>query len=205
MPMKIKFILLSLLFVFVFASCSDDGIGDPVAHGRHFLEERTEEYMTHNCPVFPNIEKTGTYDCYSSDRDTCRNHTDCSDKPNGYCYTDDDPCECHYHECLEDSDCADDEACICYASREHRICAKSCRSSNECEEGHKCIEAGIWGGCLVNQELLGSQGFRCTSNEDECESDWDCPKDYRCVYTERKGHFSCEYNKWPKLCEGIDS
>ncbi len=186
--MKIKFILLSLLFVFVFASCSDDGIGDPVAHGRHQLTEKSELDISQECPVLG-----GDFVCsdYRPDSDECKVHSDCTAKANGYCYNvGSQNCRCYYHECFEDTDCAADEACVCYAWREHRICAKSCRSSEECGEGHKCVIDGMWGSC-VDDRLYGEQGFHCTSDEDECESDYNCPEYYYCVFIKEKGHFHC--------------
>ncbi len=201
--------------------CSDDNNDDgadgdaeeaehsvkPVQHGRSTLQEKTKEYLDSECLILP--EGTEEYDCRAASQyDECSFHSDCPERENGFCRSvGSNICRCYYHECLEDTDCAANEACVCYAWHEHSICAKSCRSSDECGEGHKCVIAGQTGGCISpsEEEILGSQGFRCTSDADECTSDNNCPKYDRCVYTEEKGHFSCEYDKWLENCEGIES
>jgi len=175
---------------------SDADIKQPVPHGREVLPERVPETCLRTPADKPILYEGAPQDAdcaVNSEGDQCNYNSDCTDSAYGICWptfgwpmsvcSEDDEisdCTCYYHECLEDSECPEHRACLC---RENgvNICAESCRSSEECGEGQRCVET------QPSSEYVMSYGdYRCTSERDECSSDWDCPEDQRCIYDKRR-------------------
>ena len=198
----------------VISDSDSDADNPPVQHGREVIPER----VAAQCTQYPQWPESGPWDipslpegndCYwEDDSDECNNHTDCNAAANGYCgilrynsmpCSDEiGPCTCDYHECLSDDDCQQGDACFCGFSQylqKKSVCAPSCRSSADCGDGSKCRQALIY---IVYDMEHGYIPFyednfpgACTGAEDECDSDWDCPADYYCVYGKDEGHFIC--------------
>jgi hypothetical protein len=135
-----------------------------------------------------------------SSSDKCRQDSDCTARPHGYCESTFRPPEattniCHYG-CTTDSECAADELCICLAndsvagalSATIGSCVRSndkCRSDADCGQGFWCTNyvPSCWGSGMA---------FACQTAEDACASDADCPK--RSV---------CGYENGARLCKEI--
>ncbi len=200
-------LILCVLLLAVLLSC--DGDADVRELGPIKLTERSYE----NCPfpydmrehIWPENYQQDA-DCAQesgeAESDKCRKHSECSEKPNGFCKNRswEHYCECMYHECETDSDCKDSEACICnwklHQAPQVRKCYVSCRSNDECGADQKCVRGGVQIEC--GQQFLGVVGYRCTSENDDCHGYEECK--YRnkskeefnaCVYNEDEERFAC--------------
>jgi len=196
-----------------------DGDSDetqPVPHGREVLPER----LPGECPRYPETyqlpeDAPEGVDCYTDgEHDQCSNDDECSSGKYGFCQSgwtwveetgtdyEGQPCLCQYSECLTDEECNEDEACRCGYENN---CMVSCRTSFGCHRlnhGSRCVIAGLYAACdrlYLDSDTgileIGDYGYRCTSEADECASDYDCPSDEYCVYDKNAEKFTCQYFK----------
>ncbi len=72
---------------------------------------------------------------------------------------------CHYG-CLTDSDCNDNQVCVCEDERYGGRCLEAgCRTNEDCGAGLRCA---------VAFSVCGIPEFRCETAADECILDSDC-------------------------------
>jgi|GEM_PF-2042604 len=137
--------------------------------------------------------------------DLCRKHSECTEKSDGFCskLNDESNCSCFYHDCATDSDCQASEACACNflhgtdsVLAKHVCAPSSCRSDDECDEGQMCAVAGINLACSA--QILGSPGYRCTSDADQCHNQGVCNHPEKsgnlCLWNEEQSRFTCYWD-----------
>lgn len=111
----------------------------------------------------------------TENRLSCTTDADCKEHPYGKCVTGygqvGSYCGCQYA-CASDSDCNEDEACICKGTGRlgagHSVCAKAfCRVDGDCES-KQCSLSIYNNGCSAIPSLA------CRTKADMCKSDNDC-------------------------------
>lgn len=110
--------------------------------------------------------------------DACNTDADCTEAPNGHCESssgfDGPGCFCSYG-CVEDADCGDNAICSCGELVGHCESA-ACKTNADCGEGFVC------GYYVSKDELCSSDGWACTTAEDECATHADCPASQECFF-----------------------
>ena len=190
--------------IFVLA-CSDAG------------SKNTAETIVDNNVEDP-VEVEALKVCVSS----CSTTADCSA---GYAHLDEDNyrCEdgaCVYTGCNSDSECSELGDFVCYSQPEYAICAPSCSTAADCDNGyaymdednHRCEDgACVYTGCNSDSECAELGNYVCHTQGGQaacvpaCQSVMDCASDllyvdsdnYRCeegacVYTGCNDDTECE-------------
>ncbi len=110
--------------------------------------------------------------------DACSTDADCTDYPNGMCNSssgfDGLGCYCSYG-CTKDADCGTGSICACGEVIGHCEPA-GCVTDADCGDGSLCAR-------YESLDLAcGSQGWECTTPQDECLVHEDCLNGMECVY-----------------------
>jgi hypothetical protein len=127
----------------------------------------------------------------SSPAAQCKMDSECTDKPHGWCgeqgggqvpgpY-------CNYG-CVQDSECAAGQLCLCGDPVGRCVQANGCTTDSDCASGFLCKTYDSSGGC-------GFTTFACQSPGDECAGDSDCATKTLgglCQYDVTLKHFSCK-------------
>jgi hypothetical protein len=122
-------------------------------------------------------------------RGSCKQDSDCRDKPNGSC----DVVlpifilECHYG-CAKDSDCDKDEICEC-KSPAGRCVSATCRTDRDCKDGAVCGEYSPNPGCFLEV------AYACQTPLDSCASDEQCKG--------RNGQWCSKDGAGPRVCKPL--
>jgi hypothetical protein len=105
----------------------------------------------------------------TAQQQNCNSDGDCTTSANGYCQLyaggggAPSSCDCAYG-CVNDSDCAADEVCLC--GDPVGTCVKAdCKTSNDCAPGYDCVTPT--GACVASY-------LACQGPADECLSEADC-------------------------------
>jgi hypothetical protein len=119
------------------------------------------------------------------EEDQCTSDADCTERPYGYCERGNEPLPFRYcaYGCIEDSDCAQGQICVC-GSFIGECRPASCKSDADCDDGALCAS-------YVNVSCFGS-GFACQHPADECMSGKDCQRDDVCVFRHDEGVRRCQ-------------
>jgi hypothetical protein len=127
----------------------------------------------------------------------CREDTDCTDQPNGYCdlstpegwngstsFT-----QCRYA-CSTDADCGGGTLCECGDPGGQCVTAR-CFEDPECGEGRRCAPYDATPGCEFESRI-----WECQRLDDECSLDAHCSDGEVCLFVD--GHRRCT----PPVCSG---
>lgn len=122
--------------------------------------------------------------------DQCAAHDDCTDGDNGRCLQMRFGYVCTYDECFVDSDCASN-VCQCNGGfgSDANICMRqgNCLVDADCGPGNFC--SPTFGDC---GSYLGTVGYYCHTEQDECVNDSDCPgAGWYCRYDRVGERWSC--------------
>lgn len=100
----------------------------------------------------------------------CASDADCFDIPRGFCQPRRTMFDFSYCAagCLDDTECATNELCLCGADGGVCISAQ-CRDETSCEAGYQCATAGP-------PACSSIMSFACLTREDECVSSESCPQ-----------------------------
>ncbi len=134
--------------------------------------------------------------------DDCEADADCQAfSGNGSCYfadVDGQSCYCHY-DCQTDADCGPGAICRCAADEDgwravnQCVPAYTCTTDADCPGAERCLLRTLKGGGCPGQ--VGTVAA-CTSPEDECATQSDCPgpsgTGTDCRYDPQQARFVCE-------------
>ncbi|NRA35176.1 MAG: hypothetical protein HRU17_17750 [Polyangiaceae bacterium] len=112
----------------------------------------------------------------------CSQDSDCGDAPNGYCRENVDfvyalTCESG---CLVDSDCLDNQVCIC-GQGVGRCEYSQCLTNDDCEGAALCTARSQYG---CDYHAVPMRGFACQTPEDRCSVTAECSSGLACVFAE---------------------
>jgi hypothetical protein len=129
----------------------------------------------------------------------CMAATDCTMGDNAHCLAPEHngTCYCAYDDCKSDADCPANTLCVCggsipYGPPTNTCLPSNCRTDADCGDGQYCsptldTTCGIYGGVV---------GYACTTKQDRCHTDADCPKSTssgppHCSYSQELGYWAC--------------
>lgn len=122
----------------------------------------------------------------------CMGDADCTMGMNGRCVFGRIGRYCSYDECFSDSDCGDNEVCLCdgtgLGGGGNSCITTSCRTNNDCG-GQTC--SPTLGSC---GDYAGVVGYACHTASDECTVDTDCAglgADAYCKFDPAVSHWVC--------------
>jgi hypothetical protein len=114
---------------------------------------------------------------------TCFTDQDCRQLSGGMCVLRDRQLLCAYG-CRLDSDCADNQLCLCNEGLAGVCVAAECRTDADCPQGSLCTGPG-------NSQRYVRQHFSCQQASDECAGDSQCDIETYCQYDPQQGHKVC--------------
>ncbi|MET0791881.1 MAG: ferritin-like domain-containing protein, partial [Polyangiaceae bacterium] len=128
----------------------------------------------------------------SSPTAECKQDSDCTEKPNGWCGSFGGMALGPYciYGCVMDSECSTGQLCLCGDPVGRCVQATDCTSDAACEPGYFCKSYDSSGGC-------GITTFACQKPADECANDSDCRLSGAsggnlCAYDRTLEHFRCQ-------------
>lgn len=196
------------LFAILLAACGSDTAPDIVGPDRitGFTSEPGppvffREPMEHRAAAVDcNMERPVGAGATGDPMDACSADADCTEGENGRCVADPGkPASCSYDACVSDADCGAGTACACRFLPEHtaNTCVHgSCRVDGDCGslDNGFCSPSGLTlaASCLGGLPV-GSIGYYCHTQQDECIDDSDCVSDgsLRCLFSPAAQHWRC--------------
>lgn len=121
-------------------------------------------YPTRECETVPLMACA-----YPGQDFACGSDADCMPAPDGRCQLGIYFTQCAYNECQSDADCGPDSRCDCQGV--NRCVASECSSDTDCGAGLRCQSSLA----LQCGNITPPVGYYCHTEQDECQSDADCP------------------------------